>query len=441
MFPLVFAGAPLAKRGPLDQTPCVAAELYTNWVAGRPVPSAAGESFERRAHVPPFEPTGRWPRSHAEDLIAAMEATEAAARAWRARPRSERVGLVRALSAELSAQPDGTPALARALGLESSELRPRLDEDLFRAAESIEIAADMRTEEPPGCGLFVAHWSDLVGGLASRVAARLLGGAGVCVLADPHLPEAAERLARALAASVGPGPWSIVHTDLQAPLVAGLDWERLAWLRWRAPREMLESVLAGRPVPPPTWQLWTAANSSHLVPEGADVASEAAAVVQKALGRCVTLSGQLPGQVGRIYCHQRLFSRFQEELLDLLEGSADAARPVPLVEDDLFEHVHRAWTVGLDEGATPIFGGAPARTPHTPQSATGGDAPARRAPPALGPIVFTNVDTAGELVRLERPAPILGLCRVASDAEARALAAEFEGARAAFRPRPNRGPR
>lgn len=383
-------------------------EEHTNWVAGQPCAPAAGQLFERVAHLAPGEPTGRWPRSSAEDLLEALEQTARATEAWRARSPAERRSVLRKLPAALGAQLDLPAALSRALGLELHELSSRLDEGLYTLAAALagssDASPDPSSGQPAGAGLCVAHWSELVGGLAARVCERLLAGAGVCIVSDPHLPEAAQALAEALAQVLGPGPWSVVHTDLPGPLAEALDWDELAWLHWRAPRCVLQGALEGRANCPETWRLDPLSNASHVIAEDADLAAEAAFVVQHAVGRSGTLSGQFPGQVGRIYCHQTLFSRFSEQLLDLLEEAPD--QPVPLVEDDLFEHVRRAWTIGLDEGATPIFGGPPIRC----------------APQALGPLVFTNVDVAGGLVALERPAPILGLCRVASDAEGRRLA-------------------
>ena len=398
-------------------------EEHTNWVAGRAQGPAEGHLFERVSHLAGGEPTGRWPRSTAEDLAEALEQTAAAAGDWRRRPRAERAALLRGLPAAIARQRDLAGSLGRALGLEVHELSSRLDADLLELARSLSANSAGAGEGPgdpghgrgpqaagePGTGLFVAHWSDLVGGLAAGVCARLLDGAGVCVVSDPHLPEAAQALAGALAEVLGPGPWSIVHTDLAGPLAAATRWDSLAWIRWRAPSEVLRAARAERGTRPATWELLPVVNASYVIPEAADPAAEAALVVRQALGRSSTLSGQFPGQVGRIYCHQRLFSRFSLQLLHLLEDAPD--QPVPLVEDDLFEHVRRAWTIGLDEGATPIFGGPPVRcTPLT-----------------LAPLVFTNVDVAGGLVDLERPAPILGLCRVASDAEGRRLAAARGG--------------
>ena len=91
---------------------------------------------------------------------------------------------------------------------------------------------------------------------------------------------------------------------------------------------------------------------------------------------------------------------------------------VPIVDEGLHRYVRWAWALGLDEGATLIFGGEPYR----PAQAMAG---ASRQ--ALWPTVFSNVEPHQRFARLRRPAPILALLRVRSDREGTRLAAELDG--------------
>ena len=126
-------------------------------------------------------------------------------------------------------------------------------------------------------------------------------------------------------------------------------------------------------------------------------------------------------------CHQRLFSRFSEELLQCLEAAQDAQRPVPAIDGDLPGHVRGAWALGLDEGASPILGGEPLSRPAAPvDAARGGGSQGSRPPWALSPTVFTNVDPGLRLAGLGRPAPVLSLIRGASDEDVRELVLELE---------------
>src|SRR6185436_20219292 len=93
-------------------------------------------------------------------------------------------------------------------------------------------------------------------------------------------------------------------------------------------------------------------NRTHAIDADADVDLEARNVVALAFGRVAALSGQAPGQVARVACPVRSFSRFTEALLAALHAAPDVARPLPVVERDTTEHARRARELGIDEGAT-----------------------------------------------------------------------------------------
>jgi acyl-CoA reductase-like NAD-dependent aldehyde dehydrogenase len=241
-------------------------------------------------------------------------------------------------------------------------------------------------------------------------------------------------------AGLPPGTVALLHDDRGGALRGALAEGALGWLRVRASGEALEGFAAGAGGTRER-SLWPLANTSAVVLEGDDPARAAGALALKALGRSGTLSGQLPGQVGRVICHQRLFSRFSEEFLHGLEDGPVPALgpPVPAIEGDLPAYVRRAWALGLDEGATPIHGGEPlvraAAAPGTAPGVADGPAPATepdpaqargRAPRVVLPVVFTNVEPGRRLARLRRPAPVVLLMRASSDEAARELAAELD---------------
>lgn len=308
------------------------------------------------------------------------------------------------LADELDAEIGDGADLAGALGLEPAELAPRLDEDRYRLREALEMLD--ATGGSGGVGIFQAHWSDFAHPLAARVAARLAAGAAAVVLGDPRLPRAAEALARALERVDLPvGLVALLHDDGGETLARAFESSGLAWARLKALDEELERAAGARGARPIPVAAWPVRNASMSVARDADPAASAALAVERAIGRSATLSGQLPGQVARLFVHPRLFSRFSEELLARLAAAPDAARPVPPLDSDLGDHVRAAALLGIDEGATLLVedrGGGARR---------GGHAAAR----AIGPHVFTNVDAAGRLVRLRRPAPVLALIRATAD--------------------------
>jgi len=405
-----------------------------NWIGGRWRPSDSGHEFELDSLLAPFWPRGRWPRSGPPELREALSEGARAEPVWERTPRAERARiLVEAWSALERDTEVLCERLAPGLGLSSEIVRQRLEVDSLRAREGLEILRDGAAPRS-GTGLFAAHWSDLVGPLLQRLAPWLLGGSPAVLLADPRLPEAADALCRSLeAAGLPPGVVSLVHDDTETVLRAALGQTRLAWVRARGGRAELACQARGRAgegfgAGLTEWSLWPLSSAVHLVPWGADPAQEAQRVLERALGPSDTLCGQLPDAVGRVLCHQRQLSRFTAELLARLDAQAVLARPLVPVEADLCAWLSEAWALGLDEGACPIFGEAPGEAPRDlgPSPAGAAEATERpqvevqrgRAPRAVRALVFTNVETGGRLLRLERSAPLLRLARVGSDQEA-----------------------
>jgi hypothetical protein len=407
----------LEFRAAPAQTARVTAIVHANWIGGERREASTGGVFEVGERVGGLE---RWARSGAEDVREAIEACAVAAARWGALRRAERVARLRAVPEKLDLR-TLCVALAPDLGLEPAEISPWLEEDLFRFAESVEIHE--QGGDSPGVGVFSAHWSDGVGALAARVSARLLAGQAVVVLSDPRLPRAADLLARACAAAdLAPGLVSVLHGDGREPLEAALDTPGLAFVRVKDLDDRLDTLSERLgPRVDARCELWRVHNSTRVVGLDDDPARAAAEVIETALGRSSTLSAQRPGQTARVLCHERLFSRFSEELLARLEGHPDVLRPVPPLEADLARHVADAWSLGLDEGATPIFGASP----WDREEPTAGAAPSA-GPRAPGAIVFTNVDPRSGLARLTRPAPVLSLIR-AGDGDVEGLRRELDG--------------
>jgi hypothetical protein len=399
-----------------------------NRIGGEPREALSGASFERPARAWPWLGASRWPRSLAEDAELALDAAAAAAPSWRALGRAGRLERLLAACAALERGP-ALGILAEGLGLAPAELAPRHEEELHRWREALEILREAPDAPPVSTNgalpdAFLAHWSDLAAGLGLRISGRLADGHAAILWSDPRLPEGAALLVQALEqGGVPAGAVGLLHDDLGASARFALAEARVGWVRIKGTR--LE--LARFDSLPSERSLWPTAPSTELVLGGEDPTERAGELVRKALGRSDTLSGQWPGQVGRIICHQRLFSRFSEEFLHGLEAASE--RPAPAIDADLPAYVRRAWALGIDEGATPIFGGDPlVRAAEPPPGATSsaeGTAQGR-APRAVPPVVFTNVEAHQRLARLGRPAPITILLRASSDEGAREQAAELE---------------
>jgi len=404
--------------------------MELNWVGGAWRPSALSHDFQLDSLLSPYLPRGRWPRSTPQDLADAVLASKLASSDWQRMERCARCSiLVRALDELERARAAIAAGLAPGIGQPAEVLVARADADAQRAREGLEILRD-GGESRSGVGLFLAHWSDLASPLLMKLATWLLGGSTAIVVADPGLPEAAGFLARALErAGLPPGVVALLHDDGRTLVRAAFEQAGLAWLRARGTRAEMQALegLARRGRAPAELSLWPLACAVYGIPLRADPAEEAQRVLERALSPSDTLCGQLPDAVGRVLCHQRQFSRFTAELLDRLERSAHADRPFAPVEADLPGWMREAWALGLDEGACPVFGEVSARAPGPPEPdpADGAEPPAvrGRAPRAVAPVVFTNVEPGGRLCGLERPAPLLRLARVETDEEALAASA------------------
>jgi hypothetical protein len=91
-----------------------------------------------------------------------------------------------------------------------------------------------------------------------------------------------------------------------------------------------------------------------------DLAARAEEVERRSFGRSATFSGQLPGQLARVVCPERSFSRFTELLLARLRSSADVLRRSRSSRRAPSDLLRRVRFLGLDENATLIFDGSDA---------------------------------------------------------------------------------
>jgi len=405
----------------------VSREEHRNWIGGRWCSPPEALRFEPPPGAEGGHP-GRWPRSGPAEVGEALAAWREVGPSWLALDPLERRRRLGRLEPILREDRGLLEELGLALGLEPGEPCDALDRGWDGLASALDPwGAGLEAPASPGVAVIAAHWTDLLAGLTGLCLRALADGWGVVLLASPELPRAAEAVVEALSGlDLPPGALALLHDDGQTALRAAAEAPEVLRIEAadgdRRARQALRAPGAAAVRSEVRWR--EARCRSHPVRKGSDPAAEAEAVVRQAFGRSSTLSGQLPGRIGRVLCHELEFSRFCEELLARLEGSSDEAPPVPLlppvpiVDEGLHRYVRWAWALGLDEGATLIFGGEPYR----PAQAMAG---ASRQ--ALWPTVFSNVEPHQRFARLRRPAPILALLRVRSDREGTRLAAELDG--------------
>jgi acyl-CoA reductase-like NAD-dependent aldehyde dehydrogenase len=244
------------------------------------------------------------------------------------------------------------------------------------------------------------------------------------------------------------GVLSVVHDDGEDALRAALQSGAASYVRASGyPNRIrrLERLAAGgngaefgsglsrssTAAPGPALEMRILRSKTAVVRSAEDPAARAAEIVEGAFGRSASLSGQLPGQIGRVACSDRSFSKFTELLLAELRKSPDVSRPAPIVERESEDRLRRVRVLGLDEGATLIFDGEDVDGgEQLIKEGAGETAPAAsprsQADAMLAPMVFTNVEERMRLTLLGRPLPLLCLLRVHDDAQGQALAERLD---------------
>ena len=376
-----------------------------NLLAGRPSPSVGGGRLAVREARAPFAELGSWPTSGPLDVERALDAIAAAAKegAPAFEPVELRACFERA-ARTIAADAEAADLLARRIGMERSALHPHV----ARLEDGLDIPV-ARAEGAAGTGrvaLIAPDWSDLYE-LPWRVAAEeLCRGRSLLLAADPRVPVLAERLAAAwLEGGVPAERVSVLHGLSGDGLAAAVADPRVdavhasgarARIRWL--RELC--VRAGTAVQ----DLRLLRSEACEVGLHDDLEGAARRVIDLAFGESRSLFGQRRGQVSRVYCAARVFSRFTEALLGEFEregkerdGGAKGGE-VPMIDRAAAEAVRRHWAIGLDEGATLIAGG---------RSAAG----ERLASCHLSPAIFTNLEPHMIALQRQAPMPILGLVR------------------------------
>ena len=404
-------------------------DLHGNTIGGARVPARSGGSFEviaaRRAPGDPPRSIGSYARSGAADVEAALEAAGEAEDAWWTLGATGRREILARAARELAHAPDPGGVLALRLGLAPAELARHfedLPERLVRVLEDPAASFPDRRIAERGLLLLAPAWGDLVAAPACAVFAALLLGRTVLHVSDPVAPSIAESLAEALArAGLPGGVLSVLHDDGDDSVRAAIESdaptyvlasgfpERVRRLERAIGRSGASFGAGVRSQAGAAIDLRVLRSRGAAVALGEDLAARAAELVDQAFGRSRTLSGQLPGQVGRVTVHPRAFSRFTEELLLVLRKSDDLDRPVPIVDRESEEELRRARILGLDEGATLIFDG---RAYGSAGDGTGEEpSPEDQDDAILAPSVFTNVEERMRLASLARPTSLLCLLR------------------------------
>lgn len=368
----------------------MADEARANFIAGAFVPAARGARSGGVGGA-----AEGWPQSTHEDVAGAARAGESARPDWGARAPGTRAEILFAMARELERDATLPARLAERFGLGADELAPHLTD----------LEAELRDHlaRAPGATSGMAwcapEWRELVRLPLFDLARELVGGRTAVLVSDARLPEVCAAFARAArGAGLPAGVLGVLHGPTRELVTLAL--ERPAA---EAGRTLVASGLVARMVelrrlceqrglPDP--RLRALRCGAFEVDPAHDLAASAREVVERAAGRGTTLSGQLSGALGRVFCPARAFSRFSAELLVALEASAAWRAPASQIDETAVLRLRAACELALDEGATCI---------------AGGESDAARLAPQ--PTIFTNVEPYMASARRQDPLPLLCLLR------------------------------
>ena len=164
----------------------------------------------------------------------------------------------------------------------------------------------------------------------------------------------------------------------------------------------------------PSWRSFSGGSylqiACSVVTSDLDPLQEAIAICDAAFGASLALGGEREGSLGRVVCHEGLFSDFTRVLLERFDAleAAEGTLKLPL-QAGLGAWSEELTQAAVGEGATCLRGGP-------------SDSIERGRRGKIIRSVFTNVEPKSRLSRASRPAPALALLRASTDAGVHELA-------------------
>ncbi len=388
-------------RAALPSRDCLASRGH-NWIDGGEAEAASGTYFELtgadgRASL------GRWPRSGEPDLDLALDAARAAESGWRALGLGARHDALREVADRLLDAPDPDTGARRALGFTDAEFAVHVRGLDVAAAEGLSSRSPL-ARGPLGARdgpcLLAPTWSSGWHAPLRTLLYALRAGRPVILAPDGRLPCVGDAL-RAALAELPRGVFQVLHDDGRTLVRAGALRRDLPTMVVGA--ERLDADFAGAP----HVEIARPRRTTVVVDPAQPLEDQVRRLLDSAIGRARALSGSRSGQVGRVIASDRIFSKVNELVLQQIESSAEAARPLAIAAVSQASALEAALALGLDEGATAVLTGL------------GG-------PHRLFPVIFTNVEPAWRIARQNTPCALLLLLRAHDLRSAHAAAARLD---------------
>ncbi|OEO26994.1 aldehyde dehydrogenase [Pseudomonas sp. J237] len=367
----------------------------------------------------------------AEQISAALERAEQAQRQWKQTPLAKRIAIARKAVEFFSAQEAELAnelcwMMGRPIRYGAGEVRGFVERASYMADIAESALADIQLPEKPGftrfirreplgVALVIAPWNYPYLTAVNAVLPALLAGNSVLLKHSAQTPLCAERMVAAFdAAGLPSGVFQYLHLShadteqlIKAPAV-----QHVAFTGSVPGGAMVEQAAAGRFI---STGLELGGKDPAYVRADADLAH----AVETTIDGAFFNSGQSCCGIERIYVHASLYDAFVEQAVALVKqyrlGRSDDPETTlgPLVRAEAAEFVRGQINEAVAAGATA----------HIDPAGFALDKPGTAY---LAPQVLTGVDHSMRVMSEESFGPVVGIQKVADDAEALRLMNDSE---------------
>ena len=367
----------------------------------------------------------------AEQISAALERAEQAQRQWKQTPLAKRIAIARKAVELFSAQEAELAnelcwMMGRPIRYGAGEVRGFVERASYMADIAESALADIQLPEKPGftrfirreplgVALVIAPWNYPYLTAVNAVLPALLAGNSVLLKHSAQTPLCAERMVAAFDAAGLPGGvfqyLHLSHADTEQ-LIKAPAVQHVAFTGSVPGGAMVEQAAAGRFI---STGLELGGKDPAYVRADADLAH----AVETTIDGAFFNSGQSCCGIERIYVHASLYDAFVEQAVALVKqyrlGRSDDPETTlgPLVRAEAAEFVRGQINEAVAAGATA----------HIDPADYALDKPGTAY---LAPQVLTGVDHSMRVMSEESFGPVVGIQKVADDAEALRLINDSE---------------
>ncbi|MEP6993036.1 MAG: aldehyde dehydrogenase family protein [Acidobacteriota bacterium] len=354
----------------------VAVETQSNWIGGRWVPAASGQTFENRNPADCDDVIGLYPKSEKADVDAAVAAAKKAFPGWRDTPAPRRAEVLYAAGEILKRDKE---MLARLMTREMGKVLAETRGDVQEAIDMAFLAAGegrrlfgfttpselpnkfaMCIRQPVGVCAFVTPWNFPMAIPAWKSMAALIAGNTIVIKPATDTPASVVALAKVFEeAGLPPGVFNVVMGsggEVGDPLVQHPDVKVVSYTGSTEVGRRISQACA------PTFKrlhLEMGGKNAILVMDDADVDLAVDGAVWGAFGT----TGQRCTASSRLLVHKGVYGGFLEKLVARVKalrvgnGLDENVDMGPCVSEKQRETVARYVEIGKKEGAKLLCGG------------------------------------------------------------------------------------